>query len=211
MTNVELFDEHVPDRLQIKLLTLVFESCKSASEHCFGTFGSRQVAKDLSGVYRRAIIEDQMKGIPALFKDTVSVGPCFYKNGTGSYFELTAGVVKLTESIVLERGDIPREALFRSTLATNGQYEMFEQDEVPEEEKPKFLYSILTYGIDCKSKNRDVPAFVKIEFPNKKCTAPVDEGINLVKRYPAIAMNYLSKPSFEAAVTERRRKGRRTA
>jgi hypothetical protein len=211
MTNSTIFDNNVSVRLQKKLLTLIFESCKTASEHCFGSFSSRQVAKDVSGVYRRGRIEDQWEGIPALFKGEVTVEPQYYKNGTGSYCELTCGLVKLTQSCVIERGDVPREAEFRSTLATNGQGELFEEV-IEENEKPKFLYSILTYGIDSKANNRETPAFIKIEFPNSKCTAPVDEGINLVKRYPEISMKYLTKPSFDAAVTEReRRKGRKIA
>ena len=211
MTNSTIFDNNFPVRLQKKLLTLVFESCKTASEHCFGSFSSRRVAKDVSGVYRRGLIEDQWEGIPALFKRDVTVEPRFYKNYTGSYCELTCGVVKLTQSCVIERGDVPRQAEFRATLATNGQGELFEEF-VEDDDKPTFLYSILTYGIDQNAKNRDVPAFIKIEFPNSGCTAPVDEGINLVKRYPDISMKYLTKPSFDAAVTEReRRRGRKIA
>lgn len=211
MTNSGIFDNNISVKLQRKLLALVFESCKTASEHCFGSFSSHRVAKDVSGVYRRGRIEDQWEGIPALFKGEVSVETRFYRNYTGSYCELTCGVVKLTQSCVIERGDIPREAEFRETLATNGQRELFKED-VEDGDKPKFLYSILTYGIDQKAKNRDVPAFIKIEFPNSKCTAPVDDGINLVGRYPDISMKYLTKPSFEAAVTERdTRRGRKRA
>lgn len=209
MTNSQLFDLHVPVQLQKNLSTLVFESCKSASEHCYDSFSSRRVAKDVSGHYRRGRIEDQWEGILALFPNQVFVDQQWFKHGTGSYCELACGIVRLTQSCVQVRGEIPRQAEFRLGLATNGQYSMFEPQEP--EIKPQYLYSILTYAIDSEAKNREQPAFIKIEFPNATCTAPVDAGIDLVKRYPEIAIRYLSRPSFDAAVTERERKRRKIA
>ena len=211
-TNSDLFDQNVPIKLQKALLRLVFAGCKTASDHCYGTFRSNVVAKDVSGVYRRGVIEDQWEGIPALFPKQVSVDPRWYKHYTGSYYELTCGVVKLTQSCVLFRGDIPRQAEFRATLATNGQGELFEPQ--PDEDantEPHHLYAILTYGIDAKAEKRGQPWFIKIEIPNAECTASVDEGIDLIKRYPDIAQLYLSKPSFEAAVRERPKRKRKTA
>jgi hypothetical protein len=57
--NRDLFDQNVPGAFQRKLLKLVLECTRGASEHCYGTFSSPQ-AKDVSGVYRRGMIEDQL-------------------------------------------------------------------------------------------------------------------------------------------------------
>jgi hypothetical protein len=212
MSNSDLFDQSVSAQLQKAILKLIFEGCKTASEHCYGNFNSTRIAKDVSGVYRRGVIEDQWSGIPVRFPQ-VAMRPNWYRHYTGSYCELTCGDVKLTQSCVIYRGDIPRVAEYRSTLATNGQMDLcFEADGGDEGDTvPKYLYAILTYGIDTSAKKREQPAFVKIEFPNCTCTEPVDEGINLIKRYPEIAMQYLSKPSFDAAVTERPARRRKIA
>lgn len=205
--NSDLFDQHVTTSLQRSFLKMVFECTKDASEHCFGSFDSRQVAKDVSGIYRRGLIEDKWAGLQPLHRG-ISVKPVWYQHFTGSYCELTSGSVKITQSCVLNPGEIPRYADFRSTLATNGQRKLFDSED---EEAAEFLYAILTYGIDCNAKEREQVAFVKIEFPNVLCSAPVDDGINLVSRYPDMAMQYLSKPSFDAAVAEKPNRKRRTA
>ena len=186
---------------------MVFECTKDASAHCFGSFASRHIAKDVSGHYRRGLIEDKWAGLQPLHRG-ISVKPQWYNHSTGSYCELTSGLVKITQSCVLNPGDIPRHAEFRSTLATTGQGELFGNDE---QQQAQFLYAILTYGIDCNAKDREQVAFVKIEFPNDRCTKPLDRGINLVSRYPDIAMQYLSKPSFDAAVAERPNRKRKSA
>lgn len=208
MSNSELFDSYVPSRFQKAILRLVFSTTKSASAHVFGEFNSYAVAIDALGNWRRQKIEDQFAGMKALFS-SVKVSPRRYEQNTGSYHEITSGKVKLTQSCVASPNDVPREAKFRVTLATNGQHEMFRSADPPPEDA--YLYSILTYGIDLKSEKRSIPSFVRIQFPNADCTKYVDEGIDLFKRFPEIVAEFIPKPQFGSKVKEKRRKQQKPA
>jgi hypothetical protein len=121
---------------------------------------------------------------------------------TGHFHEITCGLVKITQSCISIPDKVPREAKFRLTLATNGQGDLFEEPE-PETEQAKYLYSILTYGINTESENRSLPAFVRIQFPNKTCTQYVDAGIDLMAKFPDIVAEYVPQPNAKAAVTQK--------
>jgi hypothetical protein len=204
--HVELFDQNVPIKVQRALTKTVLESSKQSSRYCWRNFADPQ-AKDLSGVHRRAKIQDEFPGIAALFKNLgVKDSIEQYDNNTGSYHELTCGIVKLTESCVAD-DIIPRTAKFRSTLARDSQASLWQEaDEKPGEEQPDFLYAILTYGIDVLAPKRSWPAFMKIQFPNETFTGFIGEGIDLFKRFPDLVAEYVPKPSFERQMTKRRRK-----
>jgi hypothetical protein len=60
--NAELFDQYVLERLQRSLLKVIFENYRSSSRYCWRNFQPPQ-AKDLSGAYRRARIEEEWAGI----------------------------------------------------------------------------------------------------------------------------------------------------
>src|ERR1700736_2004994 len=115
VSNQAFFDEQVPQRVQRSLLKSTLENYKESSRYCYRNFAVPQ-AKDLSGVYRRAKIEDEFSGIGALFP-FIEVLPQAYQNNTGFYNELTCGLVKLTQSCITDQDEVPRLALFRSTLA----------------------------------------------------------------------------------------------
>jgi hypothetical protein len=204
-SNISIFDDAVPRRLQFSLTKSVLESYTQASRYCFRNFASSQ-AKDLSGHYCRAKIEDDLAGIAALFP-RVRVDVHHYENNTGSYNEITSGIVKLTQSRILQRSDVPRRANFRTTLAVNGQLNFF--DSGLEATAPQYLYAILTHVLDQKSERRSWPALVQIQFPNSTCTRYVDEGIDLLARFPDLASEYL--PSAEALNQLRRRQMRALA
>jgi hypothetical protein len=205
--HVELFDKNVPTRVQRALTKLVLESSKQSSRYCYRNFAEPQ-AKDLSGGHRRAKIEDEFPGIAELFK-TLGVKDSIeqYDNNTGSYHELTCGVVKLTESCVAD-DVVPRTAKFRSTLARDGQasFVWSEADEKLSGEQPKFLYALLTYGIDVHAPKRIWPAFIKVQFPNEDFTGYIGGGIDLFKRFPDLVAEYVPKPSFERQITKRHRR-----
>lgn len=203
MSNTSVFDSAVPNRLQRSLTKSVLENYRLSSRYCYRNFGAPQ-AKDLSGHYCRARIEEEMAGIAALFPMvTVAIEP--YERNTGFYNEITCGQVKLTQSRILNPYIVPRDAKFRSTLAENGQGLLFPSAD--EHEHAHHLYAILVHGVDDNSEKRSWPAFIKIKFPNKECTAYVDEGIDLLSRFPDLRAEYV--PSASAISRLRRRRIRK--
>ncbi len=117
MSNTSVFDSAVPRRLQYSLTKSVLENCRQSSRYCYRELALAQ-ARDLSGHLCRAKIEDEMVGIAALFP-MLRVTIKNYQNNTGSYNEITCGIVKLTQSRILNPNDVPRGASFRATLAAN--------------------------------------------------------------------------------------------
>jgi hypothetical protein len=192
MSNRSIFDQHVPSRLQRSLTKAILENYKQSSRYVFRHFAAPQ-AKDLCGHFCRAKIEEEMVGIAALFR-TVTVSVQTYENNTGYYNEITCGVVKLTQSRILTPYIVPRYAKFRATLAGNGQGWLFDSD--GERNDAQSLYAILTHGVDENSEKRSWPAFVKIQFPNETCKRYVDDGIDLLARFPDLEAEYV--PSAQA-------------
>jgi hypothetical protein len=198
ISNREIFDSCISPRIQKSLLRSIFQNYADSSEYCWRNFSAAQ-AKDLSGSYRRATIEEEWAGISTLFPEAkVSVRK--YKNKTGSFNELTCGVVKVTQSCVSDPTVIPRFAVFRNTMAKNGQYLLF--DDAGQNSSvgtASYLYSLLIHGVDTLSRRRSVPAFARIQFPNHNCTKYLDDGIDLFKRFPEIAEQYIGKARFIAS------------
>ena len=202
MNNSDFFNRDVSERFQRAVTKLTLENYRQASRFCYRNFAEPQ-AKDLSGVFRRARIEEDFAGIPALFKSvTVSVRP--YENNTGFYNELTCGAVKLTQSCISEPSDVPRFAKFRKTLAQNGQLGLFKAAD--EFDPSRFLYAILTHGVDTNSERRSWPAFVRIQFPDETCTKYVDEGIDLLSRFPELRAEYVPTATVMLRLRQRARK-----
>ncbi len=205
-----MFDQHVLLKLQRGLLRAVLENYKAASSHCYSNFQPPQ-AKDLSGDYRRAKIEDEWAGIAAIFED-IKVNVRQYENNTGSYNEITCGQVKITQSCTLSANFVPRFALFRETLASNGQRDLFEGDEPQDcEGEERFLYAIFTHGVDVSSPKRSRPYFAKVQFPNENCTSYVDEGLDLFKRFPELTAEYLPGKAPEINPNRRQKRESGTA
>ena len=173
-TNQLIFDSNVSSKLQKALLKSVCENYQKAANDCWANFHPSQ-AKDLSGHYRLAKIEDEWSGISALFPDVES-NLQYYKYKSGSFNEITVGEIKLTQSCVSSKDDLPRRAVYRKTLAKSGQYNLF-IDEQPSGEN--YLYAILIHGVDVLSKRRSRPAFARIEFPDGDCKRYLPGGIDL--------------------------------
>src|SRR5208282_2529157 len=153
MSNINTFDRAIPARLLYSLTKSILENYKQSSVFCFRHFAVPQ-AKDLSGVYRRAKIEEEMAGVAALFR-TITVSVQAYENNTGFYNEVTCGAVKLTQSCISDPNIVPRFAKFRATLAQNGQYTLFNRGDNPDD--TQYLYAILTHGVDPNSEKRSWP------------------------------------------------------
>ncbi len=200
MSNASVFDSAVPRRLQYSLTKSVLENYRQSSRYCFRYLAPAQ-ARDLNGHFCRAKIEDEMVGIAALFP-MVRVTIKSYENNTGSYNEITSGIVKLTQSRILNPNDVPRHAGFRATLAANGQYSLF----APESgsASAQYLYAILTHVIDVNSERRSWPAFIRIQFPNATCTEYVDDGIDLLARFPDLRAEYLPSATVLSQLRRRR-------
>jgi len=198
--NAKVFDANVPARLQYALTKSVLENYKEASRFCFRHFAAPQ-AKDLSGFFRRAKIEDEMPGIAALFRD-ITDDIQRYENNTGFYHEITCGVVKLTQSCISDPNAVPRYAKFRATLAHNGQLPLFASTGNPTD--TKYAYAILTHGVDLNSDKRSWPAFVKIQFPNETCTEYLDEGIDLLGRFADLKAQYVPSAKVILRLKQRR-------
>jgi hypothetical protein len=201
----DFFDRNVSTRLQRALTKSILENCKQASRFCWRNFAAPQ-AKDLSGNYRRAKIEDEFPGVAGLFKNEgVTCSIQQYENNTGFYNELTSGCVRLTESCITDSDLVPRMAKFRATLARDGQ-QSFAWAEDAEPSGSEFLYAILTYGIDINSPKRSWPAFINIQFPNEDFTRYINDGIDLFRRFPDLVAEYIPKPSFGGQIKRRRRR-----
>lgn len=200
MSNKGIFDQHVPTRLQRSLTKAILENYRQSSKYCFRHFAAPQ-AKDLCGHFCRAKIEEEMVGVAALFR-MVMVTVQSYENNTGYYNEILCGVVKLTQSRILNPYIVPRHAKFRATLAVNGQGWLFDSD--GERNDAKYLYAILTHGVDENSEKRSWPAFVKIQFPNETCKRYVDEGIDLLARFPDLEAEYVPSAQTISQLKERR-------
>jgi hypothetical protein len=211
ISNIELFDQQVPLKFQRAVLQSILSKYQEASRYCYKNFNHNQ-AKDLSGVYRRTLIEEEWNGMAQLFP-ALRVEPKYYDHNTGTYNELTYGLVKLTQSCVTGPNEVPRFAEYRSTLAQNGQLKLqFEAEQSnPTETNNRFLYSILTHGVDLESKNRSLPAFARIQFPNAQCTAYLDRGIDLFQRFSDVLAAYLPKQTSEVLPTEKQNKKKREA
>jgi hypothetical protein len=203
MYNINAFDRAVPARLLYSLTKSILENYKQSSVFCFRHFAAPQ-AKDLSGVYRRAKIEEEMAGVAALFR-TITVSVQAYENNTGFYNEVTCGAVKLTQSCISDPNIVPRFAKFRATLAQNGQYTLFNR--VGDADDTQYLYAILTHGVDSNSEKRSWPGFVKIQFPNESCKEYMDEGIDLLARFPDLRAQYI--PSARVLLRLKRRTSRK--
>jgi hypothetical protein len=199
--NLEFFDDHVPRKLQNALLRSVFENYAEASRYCWRNFTAPQ-AKDLSGTYRRARIEEEWSGIATLFPRDVTVEVRQYENNTGYYNEITCGRVVITQSCIVDPNEVPRTALFRTTLARSGQLELF--NAIEDTDADDLLYTILTHGVDVTSRRRSRPGFAKFQFPNRDCSKYVDDGIDLFKRFPDTVNEYITDVTAEVEPKRRR-------
>jgi hypothetical protein len=182
--NVAFFNQHVPEKVQKALLQRILQCYRDASQHCYKHFRPAQ-AKDVSGHYRRGRIEDEFVGIAERFrKDGVIVAEVPYKRNTGHHVELRSGLATITQSCVLFKHDIPRDADFRETLASTGQREMFGDGE---EEQPKdgvTLYAVLLHGVAPGIKQRERCAFACIRFPDRNFKGYLGRTINLFEKFP---------------------------
>jgi hypothetical protein len=188
--NAQFFQSNVPDKVQKALLQRILQCYRDASQHCYKHFGAAQ-AKDMSGHYRRARIEDEFIAIAERFKkDGVKCEPVPYKRNTGHHVELRSGLVTITQSCVLWKDDLPREADFRETLASTGQSEMFEGGNEEEPPAGTTLYAVLLHGVARGVKQRERCAFAYIRFPDRNFKSYLGKSINLFEKFPEFVQEF---------------------
>jgi hypothetical protein len=187
--NVPFFNLNVPEKIQKALLQRILQCYRDASQHCYKHFRPAQ-AKDVSGHYRRGRIEDEMIGVAERFrKDGVTFNEVPYKRNTGHHVELRSGMVTFTESCVLFKDDLPREADFRETLASTGQREMFAEGKDEEVEPGTTLYAVLLHGVGTGSK-RERCAFASIRFPAKNFRGYLGGTVDLFNKFPEFVQEF---------------------
>ena len=182
----QVFQDHVPTEILAAVLRAVLQSYKDASATCYEAMRPRQ-AKDASGPFRRNKIESEFVGIGERFKHLISVADKLYKRGTGNYIELSCGLVKMTQSCVLNATDLPREADYRDTLAEDSQLAF---EFIPKGTPGKHLYGILLHGVDGMSKQRSGCRFAEVRFPLRGFEGYTEDRIDLFALFPSIVAEY---------------------
>jgi hypothetical protein len=193
---VPLFHETVPQPMLRSLLKALLQSYRDSSAYCYKKYRPAQ-AKDVSGHVRRADMESEMLGVAERFKSVASAETHMFKNYTGTYVELQCGVVRLTESCVPDKEELPRQADFRATLAgrRQGKFVFAADEEV--QVQPEHLYGILLHGVDKSSKKRDKCAFACVRFPDQDCAEYVGEIVDLFALFPDVIAEFYG-PEEEA-------------
>ncbi len=173
-----LFNENVPEKFQRAMLSMVFDACANASEHCYGTFNSSSVAgtwQRLSAWTDRGSMAGHAVAVPSFVDQSFSVQAQHWYLLRDHF-----GACKAHAICIYHPDEVPREAEFRKTLATNGQRVFsFEEQTLPEVDPASFLYAVLTYGIASQDKESAL-VYIRVQFLNENCTAYVDKGIDLV-------------------------------
>ena len=157
------FSENVHIPFLADTATMMIAAYRDAYDECRSR--PREVARDLRGHLRRALIEERWPIVAQRFADegiTVRYRPNHTR--TSFYAELRFGRVILTQSYVESPETIIRRAEYRSTLARPNQPDLFCENPPPLPTDP--LYAILIHGEDSKQHN---PYFADIVFPDQKC------------------------------------------
>lgn len=176
---VHMFNDLVSEHVQLAIAKLVVAQYKVASEACEDEF-SRAEAADLLPHYRRARIEselcDLVETFPAL---RVDEAPNAKRNC--HHRRILCNQVMLTESLVKQRSQLPREARFRQGYARSRQLHLFEKQLPPEPDS--LLYAIVVHAPS--SEDKASPAFVDVIFPDENYET-ILERIPLLEKFPAV-------------------------
>jgi hypothetical protein len=184
------FLQAVPREMLAAFLRATLQCYRDASSYCYEKY-PREQAKDLSGYMRRAEIEKELIGIAERFKQYASAKTLHFDHYTGYYVEVTTGQVKLTQSSVTNRSELPRQATFRETLAGRSQYLLFGDSADSAKRIPEFLYALLLHGVAEKpNSKRERCGFACIRFPDNECKRYVGDTIDLFKMFPEIVAEF---------------------
>lgn len=130
----------------------------------------------MRGHFRRANIESAWRKVASNFRE-LRVSVKKNKRENIKFTLIKAGRLRLTVSAVSSAGAVPREAIYRTNLAST-QLKLYESN--PKLPPARALYGILTHGW-----GRDLtsPGFVSVAFPAADCKSLLT-SISLASRFP---------------------------
>lgn len=181
------FDAYVPANYQKELLRTVFRAAKDATREVVEADYQHEEALDLYPFVERARREQYLRVLTARFP-SITTESRENRTHSGHHTFLQIGSVVLTSSAVKDELDLPRWAAFRTEYARpQMQFEISDQDDfIPDNTPPAFVYTYAILVTGGTKANRRVPGFARIVFPNSDCTGFIDDGIDLMVRYPGV-------------------------
>jgi hypothetical protein len=160
---VELFEQCVPLPFIQDSVRLLFETYRQAYEECRPR--PWQVAHDLRGHVRRALIEERWPLVAERHQaDGIRVAYHPNRKRTSFFTQVTCGRIVLTQSFVEKPETIVRRAEFRNTRARSNQLELFSDNPPPLPDAP--LSTLLIHG---EARGGRHPYFADIVFPAPDC------------------------------------------
>lgn len=175
----------MPDAFWERTMTMIFAAYENASTSCWNDH-SAPVARNLVPFKRRALIEDGILEVAALFHN-VEAKSENHHNAWWSHSELQSGPVIVTVSHVLEPAGAVRGAKFRKTLANNGQGSLFDNDE---QNDVSTLYALLIHSDSVwetptlRKSYQHLPGSMFLVWPDQNLDYV--HKLNLFERYPDV-------------------------
>lgn len=171
-----VFAESLCDDWCVEILEALAYSYKEAYAHCSRPRFGDPEAHDTRSHYLRGLFETKLREI-SLQYDGMTAESRSNKTHSYSHTWVKSGNLYLTASAVTSPNSKPRQADFRNIYQSNGQLELFEDQE--KADKENLIYAILLYG----TTQTPQPSFVRIAFPSRHWKSYV-ESIDLMARYP---------------------------
>lgn len=189
---ISIFDESVPAPFLRDALRCTLVAWREADRKCRDEFDEAE-RHDLFPIYRRAILERELRGAAA--RNGLSASPQRNHKKTSSFSRIASGRVIMTASAVRESREVVRYAEFRRSLARSSQLPLFGEAEPIDPHAP--LYAILLHGPGAVDPDSDGavstarPGFVDIVFPapivgSKEGIAYIEDRVDLLMRYPDV-------------------------
>jgi hypothetical protein len=178
---VAMFNAFVSDAVQLNLCKQINAQYALAADHCYEHFLDPE-ARDLLPHYRRAGIESALADCFERYKDFDVVAATNIIRNCAHRAIIVSNRIRITHSSVSEKGELPREALFRQTYASSGQMYLFEEYRPPEPDPSMYLYAIITHR---PSDAIRVPEFIDIIFPDENYENIIGR-IPLLDKFPQV-------------------------
>ena len=185
---VDLFNTYMPQEFLKELPGGVERAYGKATDLCVDL--SEKSAKNLLPYCRWVFLDDELAKLAEKYQDSGISYEYKQCDGGTNYVQVNAGKVVLTASYVKDPGSVPRQAVFRKTLARdNGPWLFSDMEEEVSDDIP--LYAILIHAP--KYGNPRIPEFVNIRFPLENCKRWAPGKIDLLSMFPTLTV---AKDSF---------------
>jgi hypothetical protein len=186
---VNLFFNDMPEDVLLDTARCAIGAYQEAYKYTRDNFPGEE-AHDLYPILRRSMFERNWRSRLIRNKAlTVSVEV----NAAGNCYHTLVGCgrVIMTASAVERPSEMPRDAVYRKTLATPSQIELFDEPEEVDEDAP--LYAMLLHG-PLGAGLLQSPMFLHVGFPTADCENYVTR-VNLAERFPTLATELSIKPT----------------